>query len=178
MSKPCHLFDLDDGTDLTPPGPGFTLTPDDPLAGRLVALWAALRGRDHGEVITLVHELARIARDLPPAAPDALAEAEACAGAMEAWRDRRRDALLAAVERDGGVIDASPFGSPLLSEIQRDMRRAALDRLLKTGACTPGDLVAAYGFTPMQVFHFAAGVIAEARRLVETGAPKPEGEAA
>ena len=178
MTKPCKLLDLDDGTDLTPPGPGFTLTPDDPLAGRLVALWAALRGHELGQCNQLLYELIGAARHLPAEDPAKLAEAADCAQEMDAWRQRRRDALLAEIERDAGGIDTPPFGTPLLSEIQRDMRRSALDRLLKAGDCTPADLIEVYGFTHLQVFTFGAGVIAEARRLVEASAPQPEGEAA
>ena len=178
MSKPCQLCDLDDGTDLTPSGPGFTLTPDDPLAGELVALWAALRARNFGQCNQLLFELIGTARRLPAEDGDKLAEASACAVEMAAWRLRRRDALLAAAERENAVIETRPYGNPLLSEIRRDMRRAALDRILLAGNCEPGDLIEHYGFSHLAVITFAAGVIAEARRLAAGGELPVEGAAA
>ena len=174
MNSPTDMLDRCNGRDPSQATPEFNLTPNDPLAGRLVALWAALRGHDLGQVTLLVYELINRAKTLPREDAAKLAEAEACAVEIDAWRARQQDALLA--EALPGLIETATGQTPVGAEIQRDMRRAALDRFLLAGDCTPDDLVELYGFTPLQVLSFGAGAIAEARNLIAPGAP--EGAAA
>lgn len=171
MSSSIQIYQLDDGTDLVSPAPGYTLTPDDPLAAKLVALHAELRGKKLAACHILLDELIKIADDLPAASRDETRRTFNLAVRMAAWLERRK------AEKTPPRPELRMEEFPQKTgEVERDLRRSALDHILKTGGCTKKDL-RKYGFTAADIEAFGEQAIAQVQRLHD-GASSDNGEAA
>ena len=163
MSGPTEIEELGDGSVTTPPAPGFTLTPDDPLAAKLAALHTELRAHKLAACHVLLSELIAIADDQPRANREETKRHFDHSVDMACWYQRYR-------------TESVPEDVPHTGDLQTDLRRSALDRLIRTGSCQLSDLVSIYGFPVAKVFAYGASAITEARAKYE--AMQDSGEAA
>lgn len=163
MSGPIQIDDLGAGDSADSPAPGFILSPDDPLAAKLAALHTELRAHKLAACHVLLSELIAIADELPRANREETKRHFDHSVDMACWYERFR-------------APGMPEAVPSTGDLQLDLRRSALDRLIRTGGCQPSDLVSAYGFPVAHVFAFGASAIAEARAEYE--AMQDSGEAA
>ena len=74
-----------------PDEPLFTLVARDPLAAKLVEIWAALRGHNFTAAEVFFYDAVALAKALPGERPDKLREAFELAGDMDDWRDRQSE---------------------------------------------------------------------------------------